>query len=405
MPRVITALTIVFLLALSRGGHGADWLQFRGPESGGVAVGERLPRTWSAEHNLAWKSSLPGRGLSSPIVLGKNVVVTASSGVRQDRLHVLCFDRDSGRQRWKRQFWATGLTFCHPKTSVAAPTPASDGERIFAFYSSNDVLCFDLDGNLLWTRGLTYDYPNSSNSVGMTSSPIVVGRTLVVQVENETNSFAVGLDTVTGANRWKISRPRKPNWTSPVAIAPSDGGARIVVLQSPFYTTGHHAESGKELWKYEVDCASIPSATVSDNRLYLPSQGLTALEIGAENEPPRVVWQTKKIKLGTSSPIVYEDHVYVVKGSILTCAETKKGEVVWKARLQGAFSGTPIVANGFLYAFNEDGLGQVVDLNGEGKVVAENALGERFLCTPAASQNGLYVRSDNNLFKIMASAD
>ena len=157
---------------------GADWRQFRGTEVNGLAVDGRIPSSFSSDENVAWKIDLPGRGLSGPIVVGDRIYVTASSGFRQDRLHVLCFDRKSGDRIFERQFWATGRTMCHPKMCVATPTPASDGTRIFASYSSNDVACLDLDGNLLWYRGLTHDYPNASNSLGMSSSPIVVDETL-----------------------------------------------------------------------------------------------------------------------------------------------------------------------------------------------------------------------------------
>ena len=184
---------------------GADWLQFRGNDVSGVLTGAKLPMSWSATdgktENVAWKTPLPGRGISGPIVVGQQVFVTSNSGFGQDRLHVLSVDRDSGEKLWERQYWATGRTMTHPKTAVASSTPASDGRRVFAQFSSNDVACLDLDGNLLWYRGLTHDFPNASNSLGMASSPIVVGETLVCQVENDAESFATGLDIETGASR------------------------------------------------------------------------------------------------------------------------------------------------------------------------------------------------------------
>src|SRR6185436_7297544 len=128
----------------------------------------------SGQH-LAWKTDLPGRGLSSPIIIGDKIFVTSCSGPKQQRLHVLCFNASNGAKLWERQFWATGRTMCQPKMSVAAPTPASDGERIVAIFSSNDIVCLDLDGNLLWLRGLGRDYPNASNSVGMSSSLLLAG--------------------------------------------------------------------------------------------------------------------------------------------------------------------------------------------------------------------------------------
>src|SRR5262245_2643201 len=125
----------------------ADWLQFRGTDNTGVALDSTPPVKFSATENVAWKTPLPGRGVCGPIVVKGRVVTTASSGtVKEDKLHVLCYDADNGKELWHRQFWATGRCYHHPTSSNAAPTPASDGERIFAFYSSNDLVCLDLDG-------------------------------------------------------------------------------------------------------------------------------------------------------------------------------------------------------------------------------------------------------------------
>ncbi|NRB74091.1 MAG: PQQ-binding-like beta-propeller repeat protein, partial [Verrucomicrobiales bacterium] len=149
----------------------ADWLNFRGPNASGYDPDAAGVPAELSDATLAWKVSLPGRGLGSAITVGDKVFVTAASGPDQKQLHVLCFNAANGSPVWERRFWTTGRTMSHKKTCVAAPTPASDGERIYAFYSSNDVICLDLDGNLLWLRGLTLDYPNASNSLGMSSSP------------------------------------------------------------------------------------------------------------------------------------------------------------------------------------------------------------------------------------------
>src|SRR4029079_9015788 len=135
-----------------------------------------------------------------------------------------------GRRRWERQFWATGRTTCHEKISVAAPTPVSDGTHVFALFSSNDLVCLDLDGQLLWLRGLMRDYPNASNNLGLSSSPVVADGTLIVQVETDGAAFAAGIDAMTGVNRWKMERPKRVNWTSPMLLSGKDGQA-VVVLQ------------------------------------------------------------------------------------------------------------------------------------------------------------------------------
>jgi len=126
-----------------------DWRQFRGNLANSVAEGENVPTELSGG-SIAWQVELPGRGVSSPIAVGEQIFLTASSGYTQDRLHIISFDSSTGETQWERQFQATGRTGCHEKMCVATPTPASDGERVFAFYSSNDLICTDMAGNLQW---------------------------------------------------------------------------------------------------------------------------------------------------------------------------------------------------------------------------------------------------------------
>ncbi len=377
----------------------ADWLQFRGPGSSGVSDESQSPLSLGKE-SLAWKADLPGRGVSSPIIISGRVVVTASSGFRQDRLHVLSFDLAGGEKLWERQFWATGRTMCHPKTCMAAPTPASDGKRIFALYSTNDLICLDLEGNLVWLRGLTLDYPNASNSVGMASSLLVAGDVVVAQVENDCHSFAAGLDLITGENRWKIERPRKPNWSSPVILQGRTREEDVLVLQSWLKTSGHEPATGRELWNYPENCTPIPSSVPHDGVLYLPSKGLTALQPVPGNNTPNVLWQSPRLGPGTASPLVYQDKLFTVSSAgVLSCADRTSGEIIWRLRLQGPISSSPVAAAGHIYLVNEKGLIQVVQIGEEGKITGTADLGETILSTPAISGGALFIRSDRYLYR------
>src|SRR5436853_461989 len=152
---------------------GADWPQFRGTGSSGHAAGA-APAEFGADKNVAWKAALPGRGLSSPVVAGGRVFVTASDGPRQDRLLVLAFDAGSGKQLWQRSLWATGPTDSHPKTSMAAPTPVSDGKRVVALFATGDVAALDPDGDVLWLRSLYEENPGATDGRGLASSPLLV---------------------------------------------------------------------------------------------------------------------------------------------------------------------------------------------------------------------------------------
>jgi outer membrane protein assembly factor BamB len=396
--RLLSGLVCVVLLG------GADWPQFRGRDRTGVARDETVPTSWNDTQNLAWKADLRGRGLSAPIVVGDRVFVTASSGFLQDRLHVLCFAAADGALLWERQFWATGRTTTHEKTCVAAPTPASDGQRIFAFYSSNDLACLDLDGNLLWFRGLGYDVPNASNSLGMASSPVISGDTLVVLVENDTQSFTTGIDATTGESRWTIDRPRRANWTSP-AIWPGRTPAEDrVLVQSSAGVVALHPRTGMVAWSFDDGASTVESLVVAGERALVPSNGLTAIRPGTTTpERAEILWQEPKLSPSTASPLAYDGSVFVLNNvGVLTCADAASGEERWKLRLEGPFSSSPVAAGGHLYFFNEHGVGQVVDPRGRGSVVSRHDFGEMILGTPAIANGALYVRSDGHLWKIAA---
>ena len=398
-PTTHFTLLLIGLLALAAGALQADWLQFRGSDSTGFVPADPNLPVELGEENIAWKMPLPGRGLSSPVVVGDRVFVTCSSGPDQDRLHVLCFADADGKLLWERQFWATGRTMAHKKTCVAAPTPASDGKHLFALYSSNDLVCLDLDGNLKWLRGLMQDYPNASNSLGLASSPVVVGDTLVVQIENDSQSFAAGIDTATGANRWRKDRTKRANWSSPILF-----GDRVAMQGSKGIDVIMPV-TGEVEWHFGEGAATIPSAAADPEArvLYVPSNGLAAVRYDSSNNSVEATWNEAGLRPATASPVVAGEHVYVLNSaSFLNCASIEDGERLWRVRLEGPFGASPVVAGKFLYAVNErGGLLQVVDLSGdEGEVVGKLELGEMIQATPAIANSALFVRSDGHLWKI-----
>ncbi len=381
--------------------YAGDWTQFRGPGSSGIATDKDVPVQLDARKSVHWRIDLPGRGLSSPIIVGDRVFLSASSGADQTRLHVFCFDAKTGKTIWERQFWATGRTMTHSKTCVAAPTPASDGKRVFVLYSSNDLICLDLDGNLKWLRALTLDYPNASNSLGMSSSPVVAGDTLIVQVENDSESFAAGVDVRTGANRWKMNRPKSANWTSPVVSR--IGKKQVALLQS---SAGIHAvepRTGAEVWYYGEGASTIPSSTVDANGVvYVPSHGITALRPGDDTREASQLWRSGQLAPGTSSPIAFGGKVYIInKAGALTCGDADNGDRLWQLRMKGPFSASPVAANGHIYSVNEKGLLQVADISKpEGEVVSKLDLKDTVLATPSIGGGAIYIRSDARLWKI-----
>ena len=381
-----------------------DWRGFRGNDATSVSEQKGLPVELSNTENLAWKVELPGRGPSGPIIVGDRVFVTCSSGAGEDQLFVVCFDINSGSKLWQRKFRATGRCFCHPLSANAAPTPCTDGESIFAFFSSNDLVCLDLDGNLKWYRGLAVDHPKAGHDTGMSSSPAVHGDTLVCQVENQGDSFVTAIDKNTGTTIWEIERPRDASWASPVIFTDASQRA-LCLLNSPDRVTIVELESGKTVWEKMGRSNAISSPSMTGNEIYLPLDGTTALQLNNDGSFAER-WTSSRAAAGSSSTVVHKDSFYALaRGGILNCFNVADGERTWQARVGGQFWSTPVVAEDRMYLFAQDGKYSVVALTGtyaneDDRVLYTHTFDEEvFLATPAISNGAIFIRSDKFLYK------
>ncbi len=385
---------------------GADWRQFRGNDNRNTSGCTGLPLVFDQKtgENVAWTADLPGRGPAAPIVVGDQVFVTSSSGKKQDRLHVLAFDKTSGKCNWQRQLWATGHTVLHPFGANAQPTPASDGESIFAFYSSNDLACFDLEGNLKWFRGLAYDYPLARIDAGMSSSPLVVGPTLIVQVQNQGESFVAGIDTATGKTRWRIPRQRVAIWSSPTILRGKSVSHEddLLLLQDRDSLTAHDPQTGKEVCKYEAQCHTISSATTGgEMNVYLPANGLHALRLHPIAGKFEFLWHQRRMSSSNTSPVISNGRAYTIKSSgVLVCGDASSGRVLWQLRMKGPFWATPLVTDTHLYAVNYDGAVHVVALGEKGELLRTCQFDGKILASPVAVDGAVYLRSDEHLMKV-----
>jgi outer membrane protein assembly factor BamB len=381
----------------------ADWPQFRGGNSNAVDLSADLPIEFDGAtgKNIAWKVSIPGRSVGGAIVVGDQVITTTSVGMDERRVRLLSYDAATGGQNWVQEFVARGRPYCHPTSANAAPTPTSDGKRVYAFYSSNDLACVDLDGNLIWYRSLTSDFVKAFNDTGMSSSPIVIEGVCVVQIECQGESFVAGLDSESGVLLWRKDRPRKANWSSPVTYK-NPAGKSVIVVHSGSDLVGLDPKSGDQIWMKSIACNVVPSSVVVENRLYVPSRGLVAFDLASSGGEPSELWKSSRIGIESSSPVVVKDRIYTIKGPAVYSGDIYTGELKWQARVaEGSVWSSPVVARDRMYLFSLDGKCTVTQLGeSEGVRLAANELGEDVLGTPAIVGNAMYVRGVSSLWKI-----
>jgi outer membrane protein assembly factor BamB len=404
MRKSIRCLSLAALALAATTVLAADWAQFHGPAGSAVSPETNLPTEWDKTTGLRWKAELPGKGLSNPIITGGHVYVTACSGYRENRLHVLCFDERSGKKLWERRFASTGNTGCHPTTNMAAPTPATDGKVVYAQFATADLAALDADGNLLWYRSLAQDYPGIANQVGIAASPILVGDTLIVSMETDGDSFILGVDKATGKNRWRIERPRGLNWASPIMI--NSKGMASVVLVSPNAVDAIDPATGKTRWTLPVEGGSnIPSAVAGDGILFLPGKETLAIRpSSADDKTPEILWKSEKLRTSYASPVYYQGKLYFLTDPAVICVDALTGKEVWRERVKGPFWTTPVAADGKLYMTNEKGLTQVLKLGDKPSMVAKNPLPEKEMvqASPAIANGAIFIRSDSTLYCIGA---
>jgi outer membrane protein assembly factor BamB len=403
--------TLVFATALLIQGAaiGGDWPGWRGPRGDGVSLDRDTPVRWSDMEGVRWKIALPGHGVGQPVVWGDRIFLTASDGPRHDQLIFFCLDRRDGRELWRRNFWGSAPTLRHEqKSSMATPTPITDGEHVWAFYGTGDLFCLDLDGNIVWCRSLAQEYGPFQNRFAMGSSPVLVGDLLILQCDHWGQSYLIGIDKRTGKNVWKTDRAEHISWSSPLVVD-VDGRKELIVCAT-FAVKGYDPLRGSELWSAQgLTRECIPTAVAGEGLILAASgpKGETlAVRTGGRGDVTgsHVAWRTARNAPFVPSAVLVDGLYYLVEDSgIAACFEAATGKVVWQERLGGAFTASPVAADGKLYFIDEAGNTSVLKLGRKPEILARNRLQEAVYASPAIAHGELFIRTDQNLYCIYST--
>lgn len=375
----------------------ADWLGFRGDSTGSSAP-VTVP---NSSADVSWQIKMPGRSVASPIVIGDTVVTTSSGGPDGEDLFITGLSVDDGQTQFELPIHATGRPFHYETSAGAAPTPISDGETIVAFFSSADLVAIDREGHFLWTRSLGLDFPAAGNDIGLAASPVIADDVVVVAVESAGESYAIGIDLKTSKTRWRIDRPKKSNWSSPVVIE-RPGDVTEIVLTSSQDVVAIDPQTGATQWQLPLQCPTITSAVAADGVLLIPADGVTAYRYDQAVGPPTWLWQNSQ--LSTANPSIVTDgrRLYITKDSILMAGSVETGELLWRQRLRdlGRTWATPLLAGDKLILSDQSGTIVVIqDVGGRGDEVARFSIDENIYASPAASDGRLILRSYRSLIR------
>ena len=422
-----------------------NWPQWRGPSGHGVSPETGLPTSWSASQNLAWRASPAGLGTSSPIVWGDRVIVTSQVGTstlaggaahpqlaRDDRAlaereHPIGGRRLEARRRrvmsgssskrsraptarrlWEYRTKATGtLPAVHEKHNLATPTPVTDGERVYAWFGNGQIVALDMEGRLVWTRHLGAEFAPFRTLWGHGSSPVLFDELLILLCDHLSDAYLLAVDARTGKDRWKVDRGDGRTSHSTPLVVRGPEGAELLVNSSERIDV-YDPATGKLLWfTGEPRQTPIPSAVFHDGRIYLSrgyrNSDYMAIRPGGRGDvtSTHVEWQASSGASYVPSIVYYDGLLYMTNEvGVMTCADARTGESVWRHRLGGVFFASPVAGDGKVYLVSETGETFVLRAGRKPEVLARNDLGERFIASPAISHGRLFLRSDRTLFAV-----
>ncbi|MGI9473585.1 MAG: PQQ-binding-like beta-propeller repeat protein [Rubripirellula sp.] len=374
-----------------------DWPWWRGQQQDGIAPTNQMPpESWSETENIRWRSPVSGRGHGSPTVVGDQVLL-ATADPEQEIQSVLSFDRKSGEQRWKRVvheggFANQGKRKANEKASLASSSVASDGKRLYINFLNDNAVwttALDLEGNVVWQQKVS-DYVLHQ---GFGSSPAIYGPLVIVSADNKGGGAIVGLNRESGEVVWRRDRPAKPNYASPIIVS-ADGQDQLILTGCDLVTSLNPL-TGEELWEIEGATTECVTSTVSDGKHIFTSGGYPKNHISAvvADGSGKIAWEANT-RAYVPSLLQRGGFLFTtLDAGIAVCLRCDTGEEIWKARLGGTFSSSPVMVGDHIYATNEEGMTFVFKANPESfEKIAQNQLGESVFATPAICDGAIYTR-------------
>ena len=380
-----------------------DWPQFRGPTGQGVSDERDVPLTWSETKNVRWKTAIPGRGWSSPVIQADRIWLTTATEEGRS-LRAIAVNVNTGAiEQNVEVFRLKSPKLLNSKNSFASPTPVVEGDRVYLHFGAYGTACITQSGEIVWKTTLEYD--NGQHGPG--GSPIIYDDLLIVSCDGLEVQFVTALDKATGKVRWKKTREGYQAYTTPLVVNLPAGDQ--VISPGAFQAIAYEPRTGKEIWrvKYAEGFSNVPRPVYGQGLVFIctgfQEPSLLAVQPDGRGDvtKSKIVWKLDRAIPRTPSPLLVGNELYIVTDNgIATCIDAKTGEELWRARLGGNHSASPIYAGGRIYFLSEEGESVVIAPGRQLKHLATNQIDGPTLASMAVSHSSIFIRSQTHLYRI-----
>ena len=410
------ALAIVLIASLPALAGDADaksWPRWRGPHDlGSTTVGE-YPAEFSDTKHVLWKAALPGKGCSTPAVVGEQILITCPVDGHDS---VLSYDW-SGKLQWQAQV-GQEKPGKHRNGSAANSSPVTDGQYAFAYFRSGNLAGLDLAGKVLWKTNLTERFAKDTLYWDIGTSPVLTSNACVVAVMHSGESYLAAFEKASGELLWKVARNYQTpvegdhSYATPILI--EHAGKQAILVWGAERLTAHNAANGEILWtcsgfnpKKQGNWVVVASAIVVDDMAIVPygrGSHLVGVKLGGSGDVTEThrVWTRNDTGTFVPSPVAYEGKLYLVRDAgEVECLDPKTGETLWSDRFpknSNKYYSSPTIAGGRLYAAREDGVVMVADIGANFTLLAQNDMQERIIASPVPIDSRLLIRGEKHLF-------
>jgi len=405
-PKLTYSIFLLLILNTFSVTLAQNWPSFRGPNGDGTSKEVNLPTRWDSVTNVVWKTSVPGKGYSSPVIWKEKLFITTALEETHEKI-LLCFDNKNGKLLWQKTVVNTPFEGKHNNNSFASGTPATDGINIFvSFLDGRDIVvaAYDFTGKQVWIkRPGTFSSPH-----GYSCSPVIFEDKVIINGDSQGDSFVAALSKADGHTVWKVAHENPAHSFSTPIFRQMAGKTQMIFCGNKEIASYNPAD-GIKYWFVSGPSEDFCSSPVYNEKTGLvfvssawPQRVLVAIKPDGKGDVSKshVVWQSPKGAYYVPSPVCTDDYLFTtMTNGLVHCLEVSTGKIMWTENL-GTQYPSPVLANGLVYMPNDNGVITIIKPGPGFESIAKNSIGEKMFASPAISNGKIYLRGFEHLFCI-----